>query len=213
MSKIFVETMARAIADYRYLLRRYLSQSQRMAKLNELNLRDPNLFDNEIAVYHLGHRIVRDIEQNMDTQERSYYSYSGIARFCDYLKEFLANYEIETGKVIHKAQKASRCLIHAIQLLGKSEAQLTPDVAKELLDCNQVIGENGSVEQKDLYFKNLARCLDDYPKFYQPIIEDFEQYFSLESSQQSRRSAEHYYSKRGSRDDDDSDEVGSSAWV
>src|SRR3990167_5964239 len=108
---IFSETMIKAVADYRLLLRRYLTQSERMAKLRALKLRDLSITDNDLTLYQAGKAIIEDIERNMAVPNQGYYSYSGISQFCQYLTEYLDNYHIENDQVVHRAQKASRALI------------------------------------------------------------------------------------------------------
>src|SRR5688572_20276177 len=107
MSSIFVETISKAISDYRQLLRRHLPQSDRMVKLMALNLKEPD-YDDHIALYLTARQIVQDIEINLDSGPKNYYTYSGIDNFCRYLKKFLSNYIIEENQIIHRAQKASR---------------------------------------------------------------------------------------------------------
>ena len=107
MSTIFIETVSKAVSDYRQMLRRYLSQSERVSKLSELNLKNPDYSD-EMGLYHLARAIIHDIEQNLNITTKNYYSYSGVGNFCRYLKEFLSNYIVEDNTVTHRAQKASR---------------------------------------------------------------------------------------------------------
>lgn len=184
MSSIFAKTIAKAISDYRYLLRRYLTQAKRMAKLSELNLKDSGLYENDVLLYKTAKRITQDIEKNMDIKESGYYSYSGIAHFCEYLKKFLAHYEIEGARVVHRAQRASRALVYVIQLFMKSEADLTEAVAKEFIQCNEVIAVNGSPEQHALYQNNLEKYTLRYPTFYDPLLKDFLSRIQVESPEE-----------------------------
>lgn len=168
---IFTETIARAISDYRYLLRRNLPQSERVAKLQALELRDPELYEDEIRMYRTALMIVSDIEENMDTKEKNYYSYSGIGKFSRYLREYLDNYEIENGKLIHKAQKASRAMIEAIQLISLSTS-FDDELRKKLIDCNKIVLSFGSSEQQELYKSNLEQHAMRNEDFFAPIIYD-----------------------------------------
>jgi len=85
MSSIFVETISKAISDYRQLLRRYLPHADRMMKLIELGLKQPN-YKNDIMLYRTAQRIIQDIDANLDHASTSYYAYSGINSFGRYLK-------------------------------------------------------------------------------------------------------------------------------
>lgn len=171
---IFSETMIKAVGDYRLLLRRYLTQSERMAKLRVLKLRDLSITDNELTLYQAGKAIIEDIENNMAVPNQGYYSYSGISQFCQYLKEYLDNYHIENDQVVHRAQKASRALITVIQLTTLPRERLNDSIAKQLLDCNLMVVGFGSPEQCELQLQTLVRQQAQNPGFYTRIIAHLE---------------------------------------
>lgn len=171
---IFSETMTRAISDYRTLLRRHLNQVDRMTKLHELNLRDADLYVSDVNLYEAGKAIVADMEASGATQLRGYYSYSGIRQFCEYLKEYLANYYIENNQLVHRAQKASRFLLESIQLATLPRERLDDSVAKQLVECNKAIVTFGSHEQCELQLQTLSRSQATNPGFYTRIIAHLE---------------------------------------
>lgn len=182
MSSLFAETVTKAISVYRQLLRRYLPQVQRVRKLAQLKLKDPSTYETEVSLYHAAKLIVKDIEDNMEIPEQGYYSYSGIATFCDYLKEYLSKYEIEGNQVAHRAQRASRALIQAIQLVGLPTQRLDDSIAKKLKHCNEIIANFGSDEQHRLHISTLERqrCINE--DFYGVIIENFKQQMQQQKS-------------------------------
>jgi len=47
------------------------------------------------------------------------------------------------------------------------------EIAEKFKECNEVIVENGSDEQQELYLSNLERHKDVYPDFYVSILNDF----------------------------------------
>ena len=179
---IFTETMTKAISDYRFLLRRYLDQVERMTKLQKLNLRDADIYENDLSLYETGQAIIKDIETNMDSSCQGYYSYSGIGQFCTYLKEYLSNYHVENNQVMHRAQKASRALIKAIQLSALPRERLNDMVANQLCDCNKAVVIFGSQEQWALQMQTLARYQMQNPGFYTSIIAHLESLVSGKSS-------------------------------
>jgi hypothetical protein len=185
MSSLFSETVTKAISVYRQLLRRYLPQVQRVKKLAQLKLKNPTTYENDVSLYQTALAIVRDIEENMEIPEQGYYSYSGIATFCDYLKDYLSKYEIESGQVIHRAQKASRALIQAIQLAALPVHQLTEDIAKQFANCNEIIAMFGSDEQHRLHMGTLEKQRCVHQSFYETVITNFKNClspsFSVES--------------------------------
>lgn len=173
MSQIFVETIARAIGDYRFMLRRHLDQAERRKKLAELNLKDPSIFDSPLRLYEVANNIVRDIEANINLPT-SYYAYSGMAEFAKFLKEYLNKYEIENGRLVHSAQKASKAMLDAIQLMALPEERLTTEVTSKLNYCCEIIVNYGSDEQIDLFEGSLEQKLITNRIFYTPIYDHFQ---------------------------------------
>lgn len=175
-TSIFAETIAKAISDYRQLLRRYLPQSVRVTKLSELKLKDPTLYDSDLTLFKVAHAIIADIEENMKVPDQGYYSYSGILMFCDYLKEYLDNYEIDGDQVVHRAQKASKALLQAIQLAMLPENRLNETIVQKFQQCNETIAQYGSKEQRQLHKNNLERQKSTNETFYASILENFRKY-------------------------------------
>ena len=173
MSQIFTETIARAIADYRFLLRRHLDQVERRKKLAELNLKDASIFNCSVKLYETAWKIVEDIENHVNTPS-SYYAYSGIAEFGKFLKEYLSKYEIENGQLVHSAQKASKMMIQAIQYLSLPAEQLSTQVAERLNQCSEVVVKYGSDEQKNMYEGTLEQQLIVQREFFSPIYDYFQ---------------------------------------
>lgn len=176
---IFAETVSRAISDYRRILRRNLNQTERLRKLEALRLKDPNLFDSDVNIYQAAWAIIHDIEETTQFDDSGYYAYSGIAKFSEYLKEYLDNYEIEANQVVHRAQKASRALLKAIQLVTMPRERLDETVLQQMLECNEMIAAYGSYEQRELHKQNLERQEECDQSFYGPIRQHFVERISL----------------------------------
>ncbi len=175
---VFIETMKQSISIYRQMLRKHLPQAERISKLNQLHLKNPQLYENEIALYHTGYAIVTDIESNLYDNTAGYYSYSGVENFAQHLKAFLENYEIEHNRVIHRSQKASRALVQAIQLLASEK--LTDAVSEKLARCNRIIAKFGSEDQRKLHEMTLQNTLTNLSEkniiFYRDILNNFHQH-------------------------------------
>lgn len=172
---IFSETMTKAVGDYRFLLRRYLPQADRMTILHQLKLKDSDTYESDVALFEVGKAIIANIEVHMAMPNQSYYSYSGIQQFCEYLKEYLENYFVDAkNQVVHRAQKASRALIEAIQLSGLPQDRLNDGVAKKLFNCNMAVIDFGSEEQWELQRQTLVRQKENNPSFYGRVIAHLE---------------------------------------
>jgi hypothetical protein len=174
LDSMFVETMSRAISDYRQILKKYLTPAQRAGKIAELRLKDPTIFNDEPTLYQVVQNILRDIENNIRVPNEGYYSYYGIARFAKFLREYVDNYSIEGDIVIHKAQRAANLLIKAIQLLSLPGEQLTENVAQEVLNAHPLIIELSSKEQLAIYNSTLERLSERNKAFYRKIVFDFQ---------------------------------------
>lgn len=180
---IFSDTMTHAISEYRLLLRRHLTQVERMTKLQKLKLRDEQLYDSDVTLFEAGRVIIADMETNEAAKPQGYYSYSGMHEFCTHLKKYMSNYEIENGKVVHRAQKASRAMLKAIQLMSLPRENLNDEVSQQLCDCNQMIVEFGSDEQCEFQLQALSKQQATHPGFYTRIIAHFESLLSSRCSE------------------------------
>lgn len=171
---IFSETITKAISDYRALLRRHLTQVDRMTKLQKLELKKVNTYKTDLALYKATIAIVEDIETTMALENPGYYSYSGIDQFCTYIKEYLNDYIVENGEVIHKARKASGAILEGIQLCSLPKESLDQSVNKKLLEFNEIIVNFGSSEQIELQMQILMRQQAVNPDFFTTIIAHLE---------------------------------------
>ena len=177
MSSIFSETMQKAIAKYRQLLRKFLPQAERVAKLQELGLKNSEMYTSELWLYDTGRKIVADVQNNLRPDNQGYYAYSGVEKFAGFLKEFLDNYEVEEDQVIHRAQIASRAMVKAIQLITLPRENLTENIEKELNALNHIIANYGSKDQKELHKTALQNILlrqqEENISFYKTILYNF----------------------------------------
>ncbi|GEM_PF-1869098 len=173
LDSMFVETMSRAISDYRQILKKYLTPAQRSAKIAELRLKDPTIFDDEPALYNTVQEILRDIEKNIQIPNEGYYSYYGIIRFAKFLREYIENFTVDGDVVIHKAQKASNVLIKIIQLLSLPDEQLSEKIAQQVIESHPLIIELGSKEQLAIYGNTVSRLSEKNNNLYRKIANDF----------------------------------------
>lgn len=183
---IFAEAMSQAIAEYRSLLRRHLSQVERMMKLQQLGLRDAKLYEDDLALYEAGLAILNDVQENLMVEKNSYYAYSGVQQFCEHLREFLSGYDIENDQVVHRAQKASRAILNVVQWMGAPREKLDEAMSKQFFECNRVVATHGSKEQCDLLLEALSHQQMNNPGFYTRIIAHLE---SMMMSRQDRAAA------------------------
>lgn len=158
---MFIDSMVTAIRKYRALLRKHLSQAERVSQLQRLNIKDPTLYESETKLYHLGHQIV-DHLTTLTASKNNYYSYSGISKFVEHLKALLNKYRLDekSGRVLHTTQVASRAIVRAAQILNLSgDFQEHMD---ELEQCHKDLIGYGSSEQIHLYETTLNTMIRKY---------------------------------------------------
>jgi hypothetical protein len=172
---IFIQTMTKAITDYRQILRRYLSSQERILKVKQLRLKDPAIFKSDVLLFKTAQSIIDDIENNVKVPNEGYYSYHGITKFCAYLKQYLSNYEQSGQGIVHKAQKAANAMIKVIQVFSLPDDQLSDEVIVELKEFATVIASCGSVEQRQLFRNSLVRQCEYAPGFYGDILQYYDE--------------------------------------
>ena len=181
---IFSDAVLKAISDYRQILRRLLDQADRVRKLNQLGLREGVDPTDDLALYEMAYRIVKDIKSNLSDHNRGYYAYSGVRNFGEFLSEFLQQYSIYRGKIVHRAQHVARAMLLSIQLVGLPEEQLTQDIAEQLLECADTIYQYGLPEQCANYMKALTVARPLAPDFYEPLLEQVRSQYEKPSVQE-----------------------------
>ena len=174
---MFAETIAQAIADYRLYLRKSknVDQATRVAKLAKLNLKEVNIYSGDVILYKTASSILDDIRESIDIPEQGYYSYSGISKFYQFLSEFMSNYDLDEDIVIHRAQRASRSILEAVQIINGKPAHLLNDSIKhQVYSCHEIIVNYGSEEQLELYRANLNKLKPNAPLFYTDLLRHFD---------------------------------------
>jgi hypothetical protein len=176
---VFAETIIQAIGDYRTILRKCkdVDQVARVAKLSKLNLKKINVFSDDVVLYNTAQSVLEDIRETFHVPEQGYYSYSGIENYYTALNEFLSQYDIDTEEdvVVHRAQRASRAILNAIQELNGKPAHLLNDAIKEqVYDCHLVIINNANEEQVEIYRENLVKLKANAPLFYTDLLRHFD---------------------------------------
>ena len=174
---LFAQNVAQAIADYRLYLRKSkdVDQASRVAKLTRLHLKDVNVYSDDIVLFNTAHAILSDIRETIDIPEQGYYSYSGIAKFYQFLNDYLADYEVEGERVVHRAQRASRAILEAIQIInGKPAHVLNHAIRDQIYQCHLIIVNYGNDEQLELYRSNLEKLKPNAPLFYTDLLRHFD---------------------------------------
>ena len=174
---MFTDSMVTAIRKYRALLRKHLPQAERINQLQRLDLKNPQLYEDETRLYSLGSEMVSHLT-TLTASKNNYYSYSGVNKFVDHLKALLDKYKLDakTGRVLHTTQVASRAIVRAAQILnlnGNFQENVT-----ELEECHKDLLAYGSTEQIQLYETTLNTMIRkhntvDSNNFYRLALQNF----------------------------------------
>lgn len=173
----FDKKVLKLLNDYKLILRKHTDRHAWGAKVQELGLKRKNLrFDDEVALYHKANRVVEDIMRWTDNSNNTASWYSGVDEFCQYLRNLLAEYQVENNKIVHTSQQASRAIVEAIQLLKLPNARFNSTVANKLDQCGQVIARFGTREQQEIFAKALKNSQHSDINFFSPLLHNFEKY-------------------------------------
>ena len=90
------------------------------------------------------------------------------------MSTYIKDYAIENDKVIHRAQRASRAIMEAIQIVnGKPAHTLSDRIKRNIHACQEKIVFYGNQEQFDLYTKNLEKLKPNAPLFFTDLLRHF----------------------------------------
>lgn len=153
---IFSEHILKSLNDYKRLLRRYLSGTERDKAIIDLGIKRKSLkFDNDVILFNKAHRVLSDIEYWSSKLNRIATEYSGIDEFYQYLKKYLSQYRVENNMVVHVNQRVSCALVQAIQIISLPETNISDSNVLKLDDCIETVAKFGTKDQRIMLAKAL----------------------------------------------------------
>jgi hypothetical protein len=169
---IFSERILKSLNDYKRLLRRYLTPSEREKAIINLGIKRKSLkFDSDVILYNKAQRVLNDIDYWSERLCRTATEYSGVNEFYNHLKEYLSHYQIENNAIIHITQRVSGSLIQAIQLI--SSAPLPESAANKLEEYIHTIVKYGTKDQRIVLAKALHASRNEIPQLCNPTMDNF----------------------------------------
>lgn len=172
----FAMHIYRAIGQYRHILRRYLSQVDRMKKLDTLGLKLRLEETSEATFYRVAENILADMGHLLEQRPASYYSYSGVEQFGAHLKQYLSQYELtKDGRVVHLGQLSAKAFLEAVQLLRMPIQKMGDQVPTRLAECQQILIKHADKNQCLDYFKLLQEAELGKLPWISPLAKDFKQ--------------------------------------
>jgi hypothetical protein len=154
----FIKTMNLAINQYRTLLRKSLSQHERMKQLDCLDLHRRKNYTDEVMLYKIGYNIVGHLHELSCTRKskKQYHRYSGYMKLAEYLECYLEKYTIDDGGdcVLNTRQFVARHVVSVIQIL--SPKIKTRKNIFSLIDSHRTIMQYGSKKQIQ-YYQRMIR--------------------------------------------------------
>lgn len=173
---VFSEHILKSLNDYKRLLRRYLSNSDRDKAIINLGIKRKSLkFDSDVILYNKAHRVLSDIEYWSAKMNRMATEYSGIDEFYQYLKNYLSQYRVENNAVVHINQRVSCALVEAIQIISLPDSKLSESRVLKLDDCIKTVATFGTKDQRVMLAKALRnqKSLGNTISIYSPTLDNF----------------------------------------
>lgn len=172
----FARNIYRFIGEYRAILRKTLSQSERMCVLDELRLKARPQTTSDVAFYQIAQSILSKGLRLGDDGGASYYHYSGIDHFYQCLQDFLDDYAIESDRVVHTCQLSSKYFLLGVQLLSqRPEQALDDNTLQQLLRCNAVLARFAGEEPLTRYVGLLSQRQSEQPELFDSLMQNMQQ--------------------------------------
>lgn len=174
----FSHTILKLLNEYKSILKKQLPQQQAWtAKVQALGLKRKILkYDDEITLYRKALAVVDDLELRIKNETDIPAWHSGLEKFGQFLKETLAEYQIENNKVVHTSQQASRAIVEAFQLMQTPNATFNSIIERKLDQCGQTIARYGSQAQQDMFSNALKEYQCNDVNFFLRLSTNFECY-------------------------------------
>ncbi len=166
----FSYVATKLLKEYKLLIKKHFPEES-TKKLSELGL-DKKLPGRENALYQLTVNVLN--KANLDTQNvNTRLRYSGTHQFLQHMKDIIAVYRVEKGRVIHTTKTAANAMIQSIQFMSLPDEKLTMAIAAQLKDFAAVVAKYGLEEQKTLFLSSLNSNLPRNADFFTPILEHY----------------------------------------
>ncbi|MFT3741871.1 MAG: hypothetical protein QM752_04240 [Gammaproteobacteria bacterium] len=172
----FFQTAVKLLTSYKTLVRRQLSHPESTEQLAQLGLHK-RLPTRESDLYHLCVKVMHKLYEEVENLSLGG-KYSGFDQFLDHMRTSLSCYHLDNDRVIHIAQKVSKVMLEAIQLMPKVTIQLTDQLADKLEFCSSYVAQHGLPEQKKAFLNSLHSHSSRNSHFFQPLLDNFQKTLS-----------------------------------
>lgn len=174
---IFSEKAIAIINDYRQLLKKFMTRTERVQKLLELRLNRRSPDEPDMDLYKTIQSILEDVRARLQSGPAGYYSYSGLYSFYDHVQASMQDYALTRGHIVHRTQAASRALLEAFQMLSSASSSKNPQdalVFNRFQECNSTLAHFASDEQLISYRERLEQRLYQNEPFFSKVIDDLQ---------------------------------------
>ncbi|MDF1759256.1 MAG: hypothetical protein P1U40_01835 [Coxiellaceae bacterium] len=171
----FSRKVYQMIGEYRTILRKSLPQFERMKKLDNLRLKVKLDSTTEFEFFQIAQGIIKEETTQRNQRDGSYYSYSGVDQFCKCLKDFVDQYAVDNGRVVHVSQFSSNSFLYAVQLLSVEHEEVTDEMVSRLQHCNQVIAKYAELETCQRYLELLRHQQHVHADRFTSLVLNFKQ--------------------------------------
>lgn len=173
----FTQSASKLLLEYRNLIKKhYLVDNIQKLTAVGLNKKIPV---NDADLYGMIAKIIH-VEEQECLAIKPTLRYSGVSRFLDHLKEFIAEFRLLNGKVIHPGQASSRAILEVIQLLSLSIDRLNGEVSGRIENSLWLIAKFGDEMQKSQLFKALEKQIERQANYFTPLLNKYSHFLNLD---------------------------------
>lgn len=173
----FTQVASKLLLEYRNLIKKH-SPEDSAERLAIFGL-NKKITDQDVVLYQTIIKILQ-VEGEDQLALKPSLRYSGITQFLNHLQEFIAEFRLFKGKVVHPGQASSRAMIELIQLLSLPHSRLNEAMSNRIQNSLWVIAKLGDEQQKSRLFNALEEQLNRLPLFFTPLLNKYSHFLNLD---------------------------------
>ncbi len=174
----FSAVAMKTLQRYKALLKKQCSSIEYRKKLQELQL-DRSLPREDTELYNLLNHVVQTLEADGLGESEvtaNGLRFSGGSQSIQDMRDLLASYHVDTGRVVHTSQMAARAMVHAIQLMVLPAMKHDETVADQLDEYSLKIARYGVKEQHLSFWNSLKTQVGKHSGFFTPLLDRYQRY-------------------------------------
>lgn len=173
----FTQSASKLLLEYKNLIKKQCPEDS-SKKLAAFGL-NKKITDRDLDLYQTIVKIIQ-IETKQQLTLKPSLRYSGVSQFLSHLKEFIADFQLLKGKVVHPGQASSRAMIELIQLLSLPASRLDASMSLRIENSLWTIAKLGDEQQKSRLFKALESQIERQSAYFTPLLNKYSHFLNLD---------------------------------